>query len=55
MKRHDQSVSMSPYIKITMASSRKHIRVGEKSVYDTEIIYARAMGLQDSDREYEWI
>ena len=34
----------------TMALSRKHIKVGDGKVFDTETIYARAMGLQSSAR-----
>ena len=36
---------------ITMALSRKHIKVGDAKVFDTEAIYARAMGLQSSARD----
>ena len=35
----------------TMALSRKHIKVGDAKVFDTETIYARAMGLQSSARD----
>ncbi len=31
-----------------MAISKKHLKVGDVKIYDTEIIYARAMGLQSS-------
>ena len=37
-----------PKIVTTMALSRKHIKVGDANVFDTETIYARAMGLQSS-------
>ena len=37
----------------TMALSRKHIKVGDAKVFDTEIIYARAMGLQCSARDLD--
>ena len=32
-------------------TSKKHIPIGEKSAYDKEIIYARAMSMQHSDRK----
>ena len=35
-----------PKIVTTMALSRKHIKVGYVKAFDTETIYARAMGLQ---------
>ena len=34
----------------TMASAQKHIKVGDSKAFDTEVIYARAMGLQSSNR-----
>ena len=34
----------------TMALTKKHLKVGEAEVFDTETIYARAMGLQSSPR-----
>ena len=37
----------------TMAFSRKHINVGDAKVFDTETIYARAMGLQFSARDLD--
>ena len=37
-----------PQIVTTMALSRKHIKVGDAKMFDTETIYARAMGLQSS-------
>ena len=37
---------------VTMAITKKHIKVADKEVYDTEIIYARAMTLQQS-REFD--
>ena len=37
----------------TMAVSRKHIKISENKVFDTEIIYARAMGLQRSFRNFD--
>ena len=33
-----------------MADSRKHVNVGEVKVFDTETIYARAIGLQYGQR-----
>ena len=36
-----------------MALSRKYITVGDTKVFDTETIYARAMGLQPSPRRIE--
>ena len=38
---------------ITMADNRKHVKVGEVNVFDTEIIYARAMGLQSGQRSLD--
>ena len=35
---------------ITMADNRKHVKVGEVKVFDTETIYARAMELQSGQR-----
>ena len=35
---------------ITMAVNRKHVKVGEVKVFDTDTIYARAMGLQSGQR-----
>ena len=40
-----------PKLVTTMSLSRKHITVGDTKVFDTEIIYARAMCLQSSSRE----
>ena len=37
----------------TIAAVRKHIRIGDTDVIDTEIIYAKAMGLQNSGREMD--
>lgn len=37
----------------TMAVSRKHMKMGNEKVYDTEIIYARAMGVQCSGRSLD--
>ena len=37
----------------TMALSRKHIKVGDAKVFDTETIYARAKGLQSSVRDID--
>ncbi len=37
----------------TMAFARKHIKVVESKVFDTELIYARAMGLQGSVRDFD--
>ncbi len=37
----------------TMAMAKKHVKVGDANVYDTEIIYARIMGLQESARTYD--
>ena len=37
----------------TMALFRKHIKVAASNVFDTEIIYARAVGLRRSARNYE--
>ena len=37
----------------TMAVSKKHIKLGDQKVYDTELIYARAMHLQNSLRDYD--
>ena len=37
----------------TMALSRKHIKVGDAKVFDTETIYAKAMGLQSSARDLD--
>ena len=38
---------------ITMAYNRKHVKVGEVKVFDTETIYARAMGLQSGQRSLD--
>uniref|UniRef100_UPI00358EAA80 uncharacterized protein n=1 Tax=Myxine glutinosa TaxID=7769 RepID=UPI00358EAA80 len=37
----------------TMAVTRKHLKVGEVKVFDTETIYARAMGLQSGPRSLD--
>ncbi|PIK51925.1 hypothetical protein BSL78_11180 [Apostichopus japonicus] len=37
----------------TMAATRKHLKVGELKVFDTETIYARAMGLQSGPRSLD--
>ena len=37
----------------TMALSRKHIKIGDAKVFETETIYARAMGLQSSARDLD--
>ena len=37
----------------TMALSRKHIKVGDAKVFDTDTIYTRAMGLQSSARDLD--
>lgn len=37
----------------TMASAKKHIKVGTAKVYDTETIYARAMALQHTSQSYD--
>lgn len=37
----------------TMAMDKKHVKVGETRVYDTEIIYARIMDLQESARTFD--
>ena len=34
----------------TMGQSKRHVKVGDSLVFDTETIYARAMGLQSSSR-----
>ena len=39
-----------PRVVTTMSVSRKHLKVGQINVFDTETIYARAMGLQTSSR-----
>ena len=31
-----------------MSASRKHIKIGEVDVYDTNLIYSRVLGLQKS-------
>lgn len=36
-----------------MTEAKKHIKVADKMIYDTEIMYARAMVLQNSSREYD--
>ena len=36
-----------------MAVYRKHVKVGEVNVFDTETIYARAMGLQSGQRSLD--
>ena len=38
---------------ITMADDRKHVKVVEVNVFDTETIYARAMGLQSGQRSLD--
>ena len=38
---------------ITMADNRKHVKVVEVKVIDTETIYARAMGLQSGQRSLD--
>ena len=38
---------------IAMAVNRKHVKVGEVKVVDTETIYARAMGLQSGPRSLD--
>ena len=38
---------------ITMADNRKHVKVVEVKVVDTETIYARAMGLQSGQRSLD--
>ena len=37
----------------TMAVSKKHIKLRDQKLYDTELIYARAMCLQNSLHEYD--
>ena len=37
----------------TMALTRRHLKVANTKVYDTEMIYARAMGLQNSVRNFD--
>ena len=37
----------------TMAVTRKHLKLGDVKVFDTETIYARAMGLQSSHRSLD--
>ena len=36
-----------------MSLTRKHIKVGDSKVFDTETIYARAMGLQRTSRQVD--
>ena len=36
-----------------MADNRKHVKVVEVNVFDTETIYARAMGLQSGQRSLD--
>ncbi|KAK5922319.1 hypothetical protein CgunFtcFv8_019592 [Champsocephalus gunnari] len=36
-----------------MAAFRKHIKVGDMKLFDTEMIYARAMALQSSHRKFD--
>ena len=38
------------HTKISKVVTKKHIKVGDTKVFDPEIIYARAMGLQSSTR-----
>ena len=38
---------------ITQAESRKGIKVGDATVFDTELIYSRVIGLQASSREID--
>ena len=38
---------------VTMAVNRKDVTVGEVNVFDTDIIYARAMGLQSGQRSLD--
>ena len=38
---------------ISMADNRKHVKVLEVKVFDTETIYARAMGLQSGQRSLD--
>ena len=42
-----------PKLVNTMALSCKHLKVGDVKVFDTEIIYARAMGVQSSMRSLD--
>ena len=37
----------------TQVDSRKHIKVGDTKVYDTELIFSRVIGLQASSREVD--
>ncbi len=37
----------------TMAVTKKHVKVGEKKLYDTTLIYSRVIGLQASSREID--
>jgi hypothetical protein len=38
---------------ITLTVAKKHMQVDDKIIVNTEIIYARAMALQNSSREYD--
>ena len=38
---------------ITMAVNRKHVKVGDVKVFETDAIYARAMGLQSGHRRLD--
>jgi hypothetical protein len=42
-----------PKLVTTMSLSRQHIKVGDTNVFDTEVIYARAMALQRSSRDLD--
>ena len=42
-----------PKIVTTIALSRKHIKVEDAKVFDSQTIYARAMGLQSSARDID--
>ena len=37
----------------TMSSSKMHITIGDKKIVNTELIYARAMALKDSERKID--
>ncbi len=38
---------------VTMAVTKKHVRVGDQKVFDTNLIYSRVIGLQASNRDID--
>ena len=42
-----------PNVVQNMSSVKKHVKIGESKVINTELVYARAMALHSSDREVD--